>query len=89
MQYDGNKSIRLSRHAQEQCQERGATEDEVKTAIIEARWAIVRDNRFECKYSFQFNALWGNKYYAIKEVRPIFVEEDNEIVVITIYTYYN
>ena len=29
------------------------------------------------------------KAYATKQVRPIFVEEANEIVVITVYTYYS
>ncbi len=30
-----------------------------------------------------------HKAYATKKVRPIFVEEANEIVVITVYTYYS
>jgi hypothetical protein len=89
MQYDGSKSIRLSKHAQEQCKERGTTDEEVITAITNSSWLQARENRFECKYSFQYNAEWGRKYYAIKEVRPIFAEETDEIVVITVYTYYN
>jgi hypothetical protein len=28
------------------------------------------------------------KRYATKQVRPIFVEEEREIVVVTVYTYY-
>ena len=33
-------------------------------------------------------AAVNGKIYAIKQVRPIFVEEAAEIVVITVYTYY-
>ena len=89
MQYDGSKSIRLSKHALEQCKERGASEEDIRIAIIKSKWLPARDNKLECKYSFQYNGQWANKYYAIKEVRPIFVEEETEIVVITVYTYYN
>ncbi len=36
-----------------------------------------------------FNREWNGRAYATKQVRPIFVEEANEIVVITVYTYYS
>lgn len=89
MKYSGKKPIRLSKHAKEQCRERGAKESEVKKAIIESSWQQAKNNRNECKYSFQFNDDWNGKRYAIKEVKPIFVEEKDEIIVITVYTYYN
>ena len=31
--------------------------------------------------------LWNGKSYATKQVRPIFVEESIEIVVVTVYVY--
>ena len=31
---------------------------------------------------------WNKRYHRIKQVRPIFVEEENEIVVVTVYTYF-
>jgi len=39
--------------------------------------------------NFPFNGEWNRKIYATKRVRPIFVEEANEIVVVTVYTYYS
>ena len=66
MKYDGVKPIRLSRHAVEQCKERGALEAEITTAIINSVWVPARENKYECKYSFQHNADWGGRYYAIK-----------------------
>lgn len=35
-----------------------------------------------------FNAEWNDTFYEIKQVRPIFVEEEVEIVVVTVYVYY-
>jgi hypothetical protein len=39
--------------------------------------------------TFLFNRKWNERLYANKEVRPIFVEEADEIVVVTVYTYYS
>jgi hypothetical protein len=37
---------------------------------------------------FPFNATWNRREYATKQIRPIFVEEPDEIVVVTVYVYY-
>jgi hypothetical protein len=44
--------------------------------------------RLECRKNFAFEREWNGKMFATKQVRPIFVEEANEIVVVTVYTYY-
>lgn len=38
--------------------------------------------------NFPYGALWNGKMVATKQVRPIFVEEPDEIFVITVYTYF-
>ena len=38
--------------------------------------------------NFIYNKEWNKKIYSTKQVRPIFVEEKNEIVVVTVYVYY-
>jgi hypothetical protein len=38
---------------------------------------------------FAINREWNERVYATKEVRPIFVEEADEIVVVTVYTYHS
>ena len=43
----------------------------------------------ECRKVFPFDREWNGRGYASKEVRPIFVEEADEIVVVTVYTYYS
>lgn len=35
-----------------------------------------------------FNAIWNGERYATKGVRPIFVDEPEGIVVVTVYVYY-
>ena len=82
------KPIRLSHHATQQLEYRGATEDEVREAIRTAPWTQAELNRLECRKEFPYHRTWHNKSYAMKQVRPIFVEDAREIVVVTIYVYY-
>jgi hypothetical protein len=82
------KPIYLSGHARQQMQFRGAGEQEVGEAIRSEDWQPSGNGRFECHKDFPFNSSWNKKVYATKQVRPIFVEEANEIVVITVYVYY-
>ena len=82
------KPIRLSVHARGYRQIRGFSEAEVKDAIRTSQWQPSDPGRLECRKDFVFNADWHRKHYATKQVRPIFVEEATEIVVVTVYTYY-
>jgi hypothetical protein len=41
-----------------------------------------------CRYNFAFKHKWQGKHYAIKQVAPIIKDEADEIVVITVYTFY-
>ena len=82
------KPIRLSGHAREQLFFRGTSEEEVVEAIKTSQWQPVELGKLECRKDLAFENIWNKKYYKIKQVRPIFVEEDAEIVVITVYTYF-
>ncbi len=42
----------------------------------------------ETSKEFAFETCRNGRFYAKKMVRPIFVEEEDEIVVITVYVYY-
>ena len=83
------KAIRLSAHASSYIASRGFTEAEVEETIKESRWEPAELGRMECRKVFPFNREWNGKLYANKEVRPIFEEEADEIVVVTVYTYYS
>jgi hypothetical protein len=67
---------------------RGCTEQEVLETIRTAAWGAAERRRLECRKNFPFHAVWNNVLYATKQVRPIFVDEPHEIVVVTVYVYY-
>lgn len=80
--------IRLTAHAIEQCIDRGATEAEVTEAIERGVRESAKHGRFMSRLNFQYGAEWQGRFYAIKQVAPVAVEEENEIVVVTVYTFY-
>jgi len=82
------KPIRFSRHAVENMRRRGTTAVEVSQTITEASWVPARAGRFECVKDFLYNDYWNGKLYRTKQVVPIFKEEGNNIVVITVYVFY-
>jgi Domain of unknown function (DUF4258) len=82
------KRIRLSKHAEEQAVERGATYSEIKEAIRKGSREPARHGRELCRYNFPFNRKWQGKYYPMKQVAPVIKEKANETVVITVYTFY-
>ena len=67
---------------------RGFTVPEVEEAIRTATWQPAELERLECRKNFAYGKEWNSRLYATKQVRPIFVEEASEIVVVTVYTYY-
>ena len=78
------KPVRLSAHALSYITKRGFTVDEVEDAIRSGRWEPAELGRMQCRKIFPFNGQWNKKLYANKEVRPIFVEETDEILVVTV-----
>lgn len=83
-----NKPIRLSAHARGYAERRGFSEPEVAAAIRESTWTAARHGRMETYRDFPFNAPWNGAFYEHKRVRPVFVDEPGEIVVVTVYTYF-
>lgn len=80
--------IQLSNHALRYISKRGFTAAEVEEAIRTRPWNPAELGRLECRKDFPYGNEWNGKVYAVKQVRPVFVEEAGEIVVITVYTYY-
>ncbi|TAK62719.1 MAG: hypothetical protein EPO24_04715 [Bacteroidetes bacterium] len=81
------KTIRLSAHAASYIPKRGFTVEEVEETIRTSEWEPAELRRVQSKKNFPFHNLWNGHYYETKQVHPIFVEED-EIIVITVLTYY-
>jgi hypothetical protein len=82
------KPIRFSKHALGYITTRGFTAAEAEEAIRTCAWGAAELGRLDCRKDFPFGKDWNGKVFATKQVRPVFVDEPGEIVVITIYTYY-
>jgi len=82
------KPIRLTGHARNQLGFRGVTEAEVLAVIRTSKWQPAELGRLECRKDFPFHAEWNRRWYATRQIRPIFVDEPDEIVVVTVYVYY-
>jgi hypothetical protein len=82
------KPICLTAHAQGYLSRRGFTVTEVEDAIRTGKWRSTSHGRQETSKEFAYGRDWNGTGYATKRVRPIFVEEATEIVVITVYTYF-
>lgn len=82
------KIIRFTNHAREQARERGASEAEVRHAIANGSRRPAKHGRELCRYNFPHEKDWQGRRYRIKQVAPVIKERKNEIVVITVYTFY-
>jgi hypothetical protein len=67
---------------------RGFTVGEVEEAIRTCAWGAAELGRLDCRKDFAYGREWNRKVYETKQVRPVFVDEAEKIVVITVYTYY-
>ena len=82
------KPVRLSAHASEQALHRGASYAEITAAIRESEWGPAAFGRCEAKKQTRFGDEWNGKRCALKLVRPIFVVEPDEILVVTVYVHH-
>ena len=82
------KRIIFSPHAREQLVLRGATEAEAETAILEGERLPAERGRIAFRKNFPFLSDWKDRYYEVKQVMPVVVEEEDAIVVVTVYVFY-
>lgn len=68
--------------------ERGVEESEVEETIRSGEELSAKSGRKKFRKNFSYEREWGGKFYRIKQVVPITTEEDNEIVVVTVYSFY-
>ena len=78
----------MSGHALGYLERRGFSVAEVEDTIRTSAWERAEVGRLQCQKDFTFGEQWNNVLYETKRVRPVFVEEPHEIVVVTVYTFY-
>ena len=68
--------------------ERGTVKEEVEETILKGERVPAKKGRHAYRFNFQYRQIWGEKWYAIKQVMPVVKEEDTGFVVITVYVFY-
>lgn len=82
------KPIKFSQHAIDNMADRGASKEEVEMAIRAGEYFPAKKGRLAFRKNFSYNALWKGRYYQVKQVMPIVVEEPNRFVVVTVYVFF-
>jgi len=85
------KEIIFSKHSETQMLLRGADKEEVTKTINDGLKETAKFNKFHStlKFEFKSNSPVNNKYYEFKTLDVIFVEENNQIIVVTVKVYYH
>jgi hypothetical protein len=86
-----SKTIIISQHAQLQMLLRGTDESEVLKTIEQGQWIPAKYERFQSKLRFAFDkpSPINGIIYRFKDVEPVFKEENDYIIVITVKVYYS
>ena len=69
--------------------ERRASEAEVLETVREAMWQMMEGGKCRARRWYAFNRAHEGTFYRGKDVEPVFVEEPDRIVVVTVYVYFN
>ena len=75
-------------HARDRMRERGASEDEVIAVLNQGEVLKSVSGRKVKEMAFPFNAQWQGRSYEQKKVRVVYTEERDDLIVITVYTYF-
>jgi hypothetical protein len=82
------KPIVFSGHSLDNLKLRGVQKEEIEKAIQASEWKPAKKGRHYCLMNFKYGTDWGGKTYGTKQVKPVFVEEEDRIVVVTVYSFY-
>jgi hypothetical protein len=83
-----DKQIIFSNHAKIKMADRGVTESDVIRAIKEGSAEPARKDRILIRKNIPFDNTWRGKHYSVKQIAPVVAEDNDKIVVITVYVYY-
>ena len=81
-------NIKLTEHALEKIEQRGTTKSEIIKTMLDGVEIPAKKGRKAKELVFDYGKDWLEKIYPQKKVVAIYVEEDEEIVVITSKVYY-
>ena len=81
-------TVRFHPHAVERLAERGATEQEVIDTVQAGESFPAKFGRTGFRRNFNFDSIWRDRRYAIKQVEAFAVREGQDLLVITVVTRY-
>lgn len=82
------KPIVFTKHAREKMVDRGVSEKQVIEAIRIGLKEPAQRGLTQYRLNLEFQSVWAGKSYGIQQVMPIVAEEENLIVVVTVYAFY-
>ena len=82
------KKIVFSNHAKIKMIDRGASESEVIKAVEAGSSEPARKGRLMFRRNLTFDDIWRGKHYLVKQIAPVVAEENDELIIITVYVYY-
>lgn len=82
------KPVVFSYHARQRMRERGAREVDVLEAIRVGQPEPARRGLTLFRLNLEFQKEWGGRWYGVQQVAPLVAEEDDRIVVVTVFAFY-
>ena len=83
------KPVVLSLHVRAKMTERPVSEAEIVEAITQSPWRPARGGRYRTTRWYPFGQTYRGTFYAGKDVQPVFVEEPDRLVVVTVLVFLN
>jgi hypothetical protein len=80
--------VRLHPHAQERLPERGASEAEVISTVLQGERFLAKFGRTGFRRNFSVDGEWRGRKYKTKQIEAYAIKEDNAWLVITIIVKY-
>lgn len=81
-------AVRYSAHVLTRLEARGTNELEIEQALRFGFPDVARPPKLSRAIVFPFGRIWGGRRYEQKKVRVIYVRDDQDELVVTVYVYY-
>ncbi len=82
------KRVVFTNHVAGRLVERGTTEDAVVEAIRIGEREAAQRGLSLYRLNLEFNRAWHGRRYRMQQVAPVVAEEEDRLVVVTVYTFY-
>jgi len=76
--------VTIHSHARQRARERGATEAEIHATVEAGERFAVKHGRIGFRRNFAFDSHWLGRYYTMKQIEAIAVDENGDWLVLTV-----